>query len=215
MLSFLETLTLDDHEDLVELFRTSNTGMIRSLCIDFTIIIVLFFFITPLFRLGPWGVGIFFFILLLAGLNGWRAIVRWMGSVCIVTTMRVIVIERMGFWKKQVREVAYKEIVHSQYSKQGLINTARDIGSVQCVLKSTTSAFMVHHIVHPQRLLEAIAAHTTFVTQPPTVNPAMPPISKKEERTSFSRQTIPLPAEANVKKKEPSRIDDYWEHMQS
>ncbi|MEK7103208.1 MAG: hypothetical protein AAB870_02580, partial [Patescibacteria group bacterium] len=55
----LETLTLDDHEDVVEIFRTDNGPMIRLLLIDVLIVLVLFFFITPLIRAGPWGVGVF------------------------------------------------------------------------------------------------------------------------------------------------------------
>ena len=206
----LETLTLDDHEDVVEIFRTDNGPMIRLLLIDVLIVLVLFFFITPLFRAGPWGVGVFLLGLLLCGLLGWRAVIKWMGSICVASTARVIVIERTGFWAKKFREIAYKEIVHTQYTKKGPVNTWRDIGSVQCMVKSTTSLFYIDHVVHPQRLLEIIGTYTTFSS-----SPQMPisSVSHEPVRPLFSHQNIPIPAE--IKKKVPPSVDEYWDRMQS
>ncbi len=209
MPSLLENLTFDDHEDVVEIFRMSNSPMVRTLFIAVPGILVLFFFITPLFRAGPWGVGVFFLFFIFCVILGWRAVIKWMGSICVASTARIIIIERTGFWTKKVREIAYKEILHGQYQKKGLMNTARDIGSVECMLKSSVSPFVIEHIIHPQHLLEVIASRTTFASSEPTSG-----ISQRESNTSFTRQQIPIPDQAKPKESPPS-LDEYWDRMRS
>ena len=208
MPSLQENLTFGDHEDIVEIFRMSNGPMIRVVSIAVLGLLILFFFITPLFRAGPWGVGVFFLVFALCAVLGWRAIIKWMGSICVTTTDRIIVIERIGFWTKKVREVAYKEIVHGQYQKKGLMNTARDIGSVQCVLKSSVTPFLIEYVAHPQHLLEVIGSWTTFAPSESVSDEV-----KHESRSSFVRQQIQHLEE--VKTESPPSLDEYWDRMRS
>ncbi|MDP2656135.1 MAG: hypothetical protein Q8P11_01070 [bacterium] len=162
MITLWETVNLEDHEEVVQIFRTEKGSTIRFFLIDSVIVLILFFFMTPLFRAGPWGVGFFLVILAMCGLTGWRAVFKWLGSVCITTTARLIVVQREGFWKKEVREVAYKEIVRSRYIRRGMVNSVSNVGSVECILKSATDPFLIEKIVRPKELMEVIGKHTTF-----------------------------------------------------
>lgn len=190
MISIEETVQLERDEQIIALFRRHGATVFVTILPYALLIILLFLFIFPLFSLGARGVSVFVALGLLFLLLGLRKILAWLGTITILTSNRLLVIQRFGFFKKKVNEIKLDQISELSYEIKGALQMFGKFGTIYLLVTFTSTTIGIPGIPDPQSALNAISQAIARAGKP---NGAMnrqvasaesPQASKKEEANS-------------------------------
>ncbi len=132
------------HEDLA-----AHAPRILFLC---AWVILPFFFLFPLFRLGSGGVFFFTLVLGFAVFTLFRWWWRWSRTMLIITDQRVIDIEQQGFFDRTVTEAVYVQVDEVAYRIKGFFATIFRFGTLRVQLRGAGADIEFRRAHRPARL---------------------------------------------------------------
>ncbi|MBI4599564.1 hypothetical protein HY732_01435 [Candidatus Uhrbacteria bacterium] len=157
MLSIHETIQLEPEERIIALFRRHGATVFVSSVPYALLIILLFLFIFPLFSLGGRGIALFAALGFLFAMLALRKIAAWLGTITILTSRRLLIIQRFGFFKKKVNEIKLDQISELSYEVKGMLQTAGTYGTIFLLVTFTSAMVSIPDIPDPQSALNAIS----------------------------------------------------------
>lgn len=157
MISIEETVQLERDEQIIALFRRHGVTVFVTILPYALLIVLLFLFIFPLFSLGGRGVAVFVVLGLLFLLLGLRKILAWLGTITILTSSRLLVIQRLGFFKKKVNEIKLDQISELSYEIKGALQMFGRYGTIYLLVTFTSTSIGIPGIPDPQSALNAIS----------------------------------------------------------
>ncbi len=161
MFGFHETLTLDEGEKVVAAFRSHTLRTVLWLIPCTIVLFGVFLFMFPLFYYGIKGVVLFFVIILLDTYFILLNLLRWYGSVSILTERRLFVIYRVSFLKKRVNEILLENINELSYDTKGILQTLFGYGTVHCSLFTSSGQCDIPEVNRPQEVLNVISKYAS------------------------------------------------------
>lgn len=185
MAFFLETLRLDSSERIVSVVRSHPFPMIRALIVPVILLSLFFLFLFPLFAHGFAGVLVFVAGSILAALMIIRTLIRWYGSVVVLTSRRILRIDRQGFLKKQVREFLLENIQELSYQTRGAFQTSYSFGDISIVIFAQATPVIFSNIPQPQYVLDLISHERSRVQSqlsPSQLASKLDPVADVQER---------------------------------
>lgn len=122
---------LDLEEEVLGIIRGSI--IVDFFAIFFSVVWLLlpFFFFFPLVRLGGFGLVIFLALLLGAIWNAVKRRIQWKYTMFIVTDRRIIDVDQIGVFERNVSELAFKDVGDVIIKQSGVINKLFDIGTIR------------------------------------------------------------------------------------
>lgn len=157
MVSLEETLHLEPGEEIIALFRRHGATALKHLFPVALFLVLLFLFIFPLFSLGSRGVILFFALCVVACLIAVRKICAWLGTITILTSNRLLVIRRFGFFKKTVSEIKLDQISELSYEVKGMMQAMGRYGTISLLVTFTSVQITIPDIPDPQSALNEIS----------------------------------------------------------
>lgn len=152
-----ETLRLEPGEDLVAVYRRhGGTAFLRILPLAF-FLVVLFLFLFPLFSLGAKGVFVFGVLVFFSLFFSLRIIASWLGTITIVTSRRLLIVSRLGFFKKTVTEIQYDQISQMSYQVKGMMQMIGKYGNLELLVTFTSANISIPDMPDPQEILNTIS----------------------------------------------------------
>jgi len=124
-------INLRSEEEIIQVVRRYFLTLWPNIGLSLLLILVPFFFLFPLFRLGYWGVIIFFFLILSGLFYGIRKIAIWYLNVFVITSKRVIDIDQRGFFDQIISEVPHKKVKDVSCRIKGFWQTIFHYGKVR------------------------------------------------------------------------------------
>lgn len=165
LMSIHETVTLEKEEHIIALYRRHGATVCVAILPYALLIILLFLFVFPLFSLGVNGVVLFAVLGCLFSILALRKILAWLGTITILTSKRLLVIQRFGFMKKKVNEIKLDQISELSYEVKGFIQTVGRCGTLFLLVTFTSATIGVPDIPDPQGALNAISQAITRVSR--------------------------------------------------
>lgn len=157
---------LELDEEVLGIVRSSVLSKLASLVFTLIWFLVPFFFFFPLIELGGFGL-IVFLILLVSG--GWNAISRkmqWKYTILIITDKRIIDVDQLGVFERNISELSYDDISEVMFKKRGLFNKIFDLGSIKV---QTTKAMQfdleITGVRHPENVRNLLV-DVQYITSP-------------------------------------------------
>ncbi len=156
-----EQLTLFDDENIIATFRAHPLRLVSSLWWLVLLFIGLFFVMFWLWYQGPIGVGVFVVILFYIVMASSRRVLRWYGTLTILTNKRVLNIRRGGLFKKNVDEIPLSKIMSLSYEQKGGLQALANIGNIILSLRDAIAPqLVISYLSAPQKVLDIIS-HAT------------------------------------------------------
>ncbi len=139
-------------EEVLELAHEDLAAHAPKLLLLSAWVILPFFFLFPLFRLG--GAGVFFFVAFLgvALLFLLRWFWCWSHTVLVITDHRVIDIEQRGFFDRIVTEAIYAQVDEVAYRIKGFFPTIFRFGTIRVQLHGSGADIEFRRVRRPARL---------------------------------------------------------------
>ncbi|MBI4252792.1 hypothetical protein HY623_01255 [Candidatus Uhrbacteria bacterium] len=163
MAGFIQSLTLEAGEEMRGVYHRHGMTLFMRLVPYAVILIVLFLFLFPLFTLGWKGVILFSVLFLACLLLSIRSIISWLGSMTVLTNVRLLLVERSGFFKTQVSEMKLDQIFKVSYEMKGVRQALGRYGTVILVVMFTGDNMHIKDIPNPQEALNQISAAVSEV----------------------------------------------------
>lgn len=152
-----EIVELKPKEEIVGLVRKSLLAHWRRIFFILFWLLLPFFFFFPLLTLGPFGFA-FFVAMFLSGLlyavRRWR---MWRNTVFLITDRRLIDVDQVGFFTREVSEVEYEDIKEVQVIKKGLVKRLFRVGAVRVQTRKILSYDLyISGVRRPEHVAELI-----------------------------------------------------------
>lgn len=144
-------------EELITIIRKYPIIFIVPSIISILFIIAPFFFLYPLFHWGPWGVFIFFMVLLLGLLLGLRVFIIYSLNVFVVTNQRIIDIDQAGFFDRTVSETTYSKIQDVSFRIKGIAQTIWHYGSIIIQTAGSQANIELYGVKDPEKIQQLIS----------------------------------------------------------
>ncbi|MBI2476541.1 PH domain-containing protein [Candidatus Uhrbacteria bacterium] len=165
-------VTLKQDESLVHIERQALMVFVPSLCAASVIAVVPFLFFFPLLSFGAVGIA---FLVCIAGVGlVWlaRVALQWRGTMCVLTTERVVRTQQHGLLERHTSEANVRTIQDVVYRVDGLWRKALKLGTVRIVFRGVVPDMSFRLVRHPERLahiiqeLKDMPLHATRATSP-------------------------------------------------
>lgn len=164
MLRLEEVLQLKEGEDVRLIAKRHGLTIVSGLFVAFLFIVIPFFFLFPLFSIGPIGAAIFL-ILIFAGLViAWRTFAMWDGDALIVSTHRLVKVVQSGIFSRTVNEIPLSSIREVSWSKKGLGGHTFNYGTVRVL---AGEEMLVKKVPQPKELHTLIMDLMEFAKKSP------------------------------------------------
>lgn len=143
-------------EEVIKIIRRYSLTMFWTYFISILLIILAFFFIYPLFRLGWLGFFLFFFIIIFTIFFAVRKYILWSLDVFLITDQRIIDFDQKGLFNKNVTETTFDNIQDISYNKKGFFATFLDFGNIIVKTASQNSDLEFHKVKHPAEIQDLL-----------------------------------------------------------
>ncbi len=163
MAGFFQSLTLETGEEMRAVYHRHGMTLFMRLVPYAMILIVLFLFLFPLFTLGWKGAVLFGVLFVACIIVSVRSIISWLGSMTVLTNVRLLLVERSGFFKTQVSEMKLDQIFKVSYEMKGMRQALGRYGTVILVVMFTGDNMYIKDIPNPQEALNQISAAVSEV----------------------------------------------------
>lgn len=144
-------------EEITLFVRSHPVKLAAPLAACAVLLIVPLFFMAPLFSLGRSGLAAFFLLLALALFLAVRKYTLWRGTALVVTSERVIDLDRRGFFRRIVSEVTFENVADISFEIAGFWQTVFHAGNVLVATRSGSHSLEASFVPEPQSVREAIA----------------------------------------------------------
>lgn len=151
-----EVLQLKDTENVTCIVRRHPATLAPSLVLGAALIIMPFFFLFPLFRIGIIGVLIFLAAVLIGVVLAGRAVIIWDSDVLIVTSLRIVDVDQRGMFARFVTEIPVTAIRDAAWRRRGIADTLFGMGTLT-IQGQSAEPLEVRRVGHPERLHELIS----------------------------------------------------------
>lgn len=152
--NILKNLKADEEE--VAIVREYGYILFFPLLISSLAIIIDFFFMYPLWRLGWWGALIFLVIIFITAIYILRKIFIWSLNVFLITSRRIIDLNQTGLFSKSVTETTFDKIQDISYNKKGIFATLLDYGDVVVKTASHDDNLELKRVHHPAEIQDML-----------------------------------------------------------
>lgn len=142
-------IQLKANETVLLTVRATLIPWWSRIMLAFVWLVLPFFLLFPLFQMQVFGAIIFIGLLGSGLIYAYRTFLLWHGSVCVITDLRVVDIDRRGIFSRLVSEVALAEIEDVSYAIKGLVPTVFRYGTVTIKVKGSTIALQIYHVRRP------------------------------------------------------------------
>lgn len=145
----IELIELKPKEEVLKIERQSLLPLTPKILFFAVWFITPFFFLFALFRLGTWGVGLFFLLIFSAFFYGLAVYKKWSRTVFIITDRRVIDIDQKGLFDRQISHIPFNDIDEVSYRIRGVIPTMLRYGAVRMQVSGNAADIMFQHVRNP------------------------------------------------------------------
>lgn len=152
----MSKVTMRVNEEVVLAVRKHALSVVAPLLLSFLLLIASFFFLFPLFALGAIGVALFCVLVFFSFAIGVRRWVLWRSTQLLVTTQRVVDVDRQGIFRWVISDVAYDTIADISYEVTGPLQVVCRAGNVLVTGLGNAHAIVAHFVPHPADVREAI-----------------------------------------------------------
>lgn len=157
---FQETISMSLDEEIIGAFRSHSIVAVLAVLPFACALIVTCLFVFPLLSLGGKGIVFFALLVVLELIFIGTALSQWIGTIIIVTTRRIIKIDRRSFFKKHVNEYQLEAITEISYDSKGMLQTLFALGDINITALYTGTRYtIIKNVSGPQRVLDSIS-HT-------------------------------------------------------
>ncbi len=178
MAFFQETISLSRDENIVGTFRSHPITAVLTILPFGIILILVCLFVFPLISLGVKGVAFFVLFVLLDMLFIFTVLSQWIGTIAIVTSRRIIKIDRRSMFKKCVNEYQLETITEIAYDSKGILQTFFSLGNINITALYTGTRYtIIKHVWKPQHVLDIISH-------------AISRVQKKQEKSNTSTNNL-------------------------
>lgn len=179
---FEEIIHLDPSEAIAATYRAHMSVLLMILMPLSLALFILFLFVVPLIALGLWGILVFVFFVLVLSFFILGSLIRWMGTITVLTTRRIIAIRRLDLLKKSVKEHTLDTITEISYTSKGVLQTACHLGDIHITaLYTGVNHTIAANIAQPQLVLDQISGCVSRYCKSRTVS--------IEDRLSVNRES--------------------------
>lgn len=172
----IKGIVLKPGERVIHVERGSLMPRIPMIVLGVFLIMLPFFFFFPLLSFGPAGT---LLLLIIAGVGAiiiLRLTIQWRGTMCILTTKRIIHVTQPGMLERRVSEASLKTIHDVAYKTEGLFGKIVRLGTVRLVFRGVVPNMLLQGVRHPARLHKLINELKD-----------MPAVRLKQKAASFER----------------------------
>jgi uncharacterized membrane protein YdbT with pleckstrin-like domain len=152
--NILKNLKAD--EEKVAIVREYGFVIFFPVLIASLAIVLDFFLMYPLWRLGWWGVLIFLFVIVISASYIIRRIAIWSLNVFFITNRRIIDLNQNGLFSKSVTETTFDKIQDISYNKKGICATLLDYGDVIVKTASNDESLELKKVHHPAEVQDML-----------------------------------------------------------
>ena len=142
---------LEDDEEAVQVYRRHFFSQIRYVLVFLILLLLPFFLMFPLFQQHLPGVIVFFLLLFVAVLYGFRRLFIWRQGIFIISSKRVIDIDQRGFLHKTVTECDLSASQDVSHSQRGLRQTLLHLGNLEIQTDGYDSDIEMPDIFEPEK----------------------------------------------------------------
>lgn len=160
--SLIKRINLQPGEEIRLVVRRSVLSWLSQEILVVIFIAGPFFFMYPLFRLGIYGIIIFLLILMLGLLVFIRIYLSYYFTVFVLTSSRMIDMERSGFTKMYITDIRYGKIQNISSQKEGFLNSIFGLGDVYINLTGGTSKIRLTRVRDFERVVSDVAFYQDF-----------------------------------------------------
>lgn len=157
---------LQEGEDVVRVVRRSPGSFAAGGLLGVVFVLAPFFFLFPLFRLGAFGVGGFFLLLIVGALLAVRACLRYAFTALCITNRRMIDIDQRGLFDRVVSEIAYAGIRDVSVSVKGIRQTVLGLGTLRIGMLGDGADFELRDIRDAEQIRELITSQSSVTKTP-------------------------------------------------
>ncbi|PIR47377.1 hypothetical protein COV06_03800 [Candidatus Uhrbacteria bacterium CG10_big_fil_rev_8_21_14_0_10_50_16] len=155
---------LREGEQIVHVEYASLLPRIPWLLVGLFLTITPFFFFFPFFSFGVAGL-IPLLLVVCLGLGVIiRTTIRWRGTVCVLTNVRIFSLQQRGFMDRRVNSAALETIQDAGHRRYGTIGSLFSLGSVRVLFRGVAPTMHFDRIRRPE-VLHAIIVELSGATR--------------------------------------------------
>lgn len=171
MFELYHTKNLQEGEEIRLVVRRYPLTMFWPGLLCSLLILLPFFFLFPLLKLGSWGMAIFFGVGLVGVIAALRLIVLYWYNALLITNRRVIDIDQRGFFHRVVSETTYDKVQDVSIAVRGIAQTLLRCGSVQIQTAGSQANIEVRDVQHPAKVQQLLLSVQAEAVRTPNVSP--------------------------------------------
>ena len=153
-MSLAKKINLRDNEDIIEITRSAGILSMFGYIVGLAILLTTSFFSTWLLSYGNpgsvvTGVGLFFGLLII-----FRSWLKRRYNYWVITNLRIVDIDRLGFFNKVVSEIWFEELADIYIHKKGILAGIFNFADV--IVESTAEQYVleIKKISQPEKFVE-------------------------------------------------------------
>lgn len=150
------TKSLRPDEQIVTIIRSSALIYSQQFAGASLVIIMAFFLLFPLFRLGNYGLIIFISLVIIGGFWLFRTWYLWTHNVFLLTDNRIIDYKQKGIFHKEVSEATFESIEDVSYTKKGISATLYNYGELRVQTAGQKPNLTIKAVKNPEALQNLI-----------------------------------------------------------
>lgn len=122
---------LKEGERLLRLIRRDVLAQLGPALLAALIVLLDFFLIAFFFAHRPWGVLLFFILLLVGVVLAIRVVLEWQLNALLVTDERIICVRQRGLFSRSVSEAVHANVTDVRFAVKGVLPTMLGLGSLE------------------------------------------------------------------------------------
>ncbi|MFH0828665.1 MAG: PH domain-containing protein [Candidatus Kerfeldbacteria bacterium] len=146
------TKNLKEGETLVQIVRRDFLAELRPVALAVFLVLLDFFFLTYLVHKGPWGIGVFCVVLVVAFVIGLRALIEWQLNALLITNERIIHVLQRGYFTRMLAETTYGKVTDVRSTVKGALQTLFGLGSVEVLTAGEGSNLKIEGVRNPSQV---------------------------------------------------------------
>ena len=147
---------LKSEEKLVKIVRRYGLTLWWAYTVSILLIILAFFLLYPLIKLGSWGYLIFFVLIIFGVFFAARTFYVWSFDVFLITNKRVVDFNQKGLFYKNVCETTFDNIQDVSYNKKGLFPTLFNYGNIEVKTGSESGGLKFAKVHYPAKIQDKL-----------------------------------------------------------
>jgi len=145
----MKLVNLKDGEKILHIQRISVLPFLTGILFGLFMLLLPFFFFFSLIAFGMYGVFLLTIISLIGVVFLVRGIIRYKGTMCVLTNWRIIQIKQKGFFDRSVAYSSFSKVTDIAYKKRGLSGALFGIGSVRVSFSGVTPSMLFKYMRDP------------------------------------------------------------------